>query len=59
MEKTAATPTNSVTRIPFLSDINNRRFLTAVLSGVLGGAGVSAAANLWRNFREMRTPKGD
>ena len=59
MEKTAAAPTNSVTRIPFLSDINNRRFLTAVLSGVLGGAGVSAAANLLRNFREMRKPKGD
>jgi hypothetical protein len=56
--KTAA-PTNSVTRIPLLSDINNRRFLTAVLSGVLGGAGVASAANLLRSFREMRKPKQD
>lgn len=54
-----AEQTNSVTRIPLLSDINNRRFLTAVLSGVLGGAGVASAANLLRSFREMRKPKQD
>lgn len=59
MEKTSADNSNSVTRIPFLSDINNRRFLTAILSGVLGGAGVGAAANLLRSYREMRKPKGD
>lgn len=60
MEKTAATtPTNSRTEIPFLSDVNNRRFLTAVLSGVLGGAGVGAAASLLRSYREMRKPKGN
>ena len=56
--KTAA-PTNSVTRIPLLSDINNRRFLTAVLSGILCGAGGASAANLLRSFREMRKPKQD
>lgn len=52
-----AEQTNSITRIPLFSDINNRRFLTAVLSGVLGGAGVASAANLLRSFRELRKPK--
>lgn len=59
ISKAAAESGNSVTRIPFLSDINNRRFLTAVLSGVLGGAGVASAANLLRSFREMRKPQSD
>lgn len=55
MNKTAE-PSNSVTRlpIPLIGDINNRRFLTAVMAGVLGGAGVSSAANLLRQFRMMR-----
>lgn len=50
---------NSRTRfpIPFMGDINNRRFVTAVLAGVLGGAGVSAAANLLRAYRELRGQK--
>ena len=53
-----AEPGNSVTRlpVPLIGDINNRRFMTAVLSGILGGAGVSAAANLLRQFRELRKP---
>ena len=53
--KTAASG-NSVTQIPIIGDINNRRFLTAVLSGILGGAGVASAANLLRSYREMRKP---
>lgn len=53
------TPTNSTTSIPLLGDINNRRFLTAVMSGVLGGAGVGAATNLLRIYREMRKEKSD
>jgi len=56
-EKTAAVNGNSRTTIPILGDINNRRFLTAVLSGVLGGAGVASAANLLRSYLEMRKPE--
>lgn len=50
---------NSLTHlpIPLVGDINNRRFMTAVLSGVIGGAGVSSAANLLRQFLELRKPK--
>lgn len=59
MDKTAAEMTNTTTSVPFFSDINNRRFLTAVLAGVLGGAGVGAAANLLRSYREMRKQKKD
>lgn len=62
MRKSASSgANNSVTQlpIPFIGDINNRRFVTAVLAGVLGGAGVSAAANLLRSYREMRKPKSD
>lgn len=59
MEKKASpVASNSVTQLPIpFGDINNRRFLTAVLAGVLGGAGVSAAANLLRNYRELRSKK--
>lgn len=61
MEKQAdaAVGSNSTTRlpIPFFGDVNNRRFVTAVMAGVLGGAGVSAAANLLRRFRELRDRK--
>lgn len=55
--KTAAS--NTVTRlpIPFFGDINNRRFMTAVLSGIVGGAGVSAAANLLRKYKEYKDQK--
>lgn len=56
MDKQAASD-NSRTTLPFIGDINNRRFLTAVLAGVLGGAGVSSAASLLRSYREMRKPK--
>lgn len=58
-KQSSSAPTNSVTQlpIPLVGDINNRRFVTAVLAGVLGGAGVSAAANLLRNFRELRGRK--
>ena len=56
MDKQSASD-NSRTTLPFIGDINNRRFLTAVLAGVLGGAGVSSAANLLRSYREMRKPK--
>lgn len=50
---------NSITRlpIPMIGDINNRRFVTAVLSGILGGAGVGAAAGLLRTYRSMREKK--
>ena len=59
-KKSSPAPTNSVTQLPVpFGDINNRRFVTAVLAGVLGGAGVSAAANLLRNFRELRKRKGE
>ena len=59
MNKAANPNGNSVTDlgIPLFRDINNRRFVTAVLAGVLGGAGVSSAANLLRQFREMRQKK--
>ena len=59
MGTASATRSNSWTKIPLLSDINNRRFMTAVLSGLLGGAGVGAAANLLRSYREMRKPKSE
>lgn len=60
MNKEAGPKDNSLTRMPFpFGDINNRRFITAVLAGVLGGAGVSSAANLLRQFREMRNAKKD
>ena len=48
---------NSVTRAPLIGDINNRRFMTAVLAGVLGGAGVSSAASLLRSLHDMRKRK--
>ena len=59
MEKQASQGAeNSITQLPIpFGDINNRRFVTAIMSGVLGGAGVSAAANLLRSFREMRKQK--
>lgn len=51
---------NSITKLPVpFGDINNRRFITAIMAGVLGGAGVSAAANLLRSYREMRKPKSE
>lgn len=61
MNKQAEPNGNSVTRlpIPLVGDINNRRFMTAVLAGVLGGAGVSSAANLLRQFVEMRQKRKD
>lgn len=51
----------SMTRlpIPMIGDINNRRFMTAVLAGVIGGAGVSSAANLLRQFHELRQKRKD
>ena len=53
--KKAEEASNSITHLPIpFGDINNRRFVTAVLAGVLGGAGVSAGANLLRQFRELR-----
>ena len=53
--KKAEEVSNSITHLPIpFGDINNRRFVTAVLAGVLGGAGVSAGANLLRQFRELR-----
>jgi len=55
-EKTASVNSNSYTSIPVIGDVNNRRFLTAVLAGLLGGAGVGAAANLLRSYVEMRKP---
>lgn len=45
---------NYRTSVPLLGDVNNRRFMTAVLAGVLGGTGVSAAANLLRQYRDLR-----
>ena len=61
MEKQASPGAeNSLTQLPVpFGDINNRRFVTAVMAGVLGGAGVSAAANLLRRFNEMRKRKSD
>jgi len=62
MEKQASPGAdNSMTQlpIPFFGDVNNRRFVTAVMAGVLGGAGVSAAANLLRRFSELRSKKND
>ena len=62
MEKSAKPGnTNSITQlpIPFFGDVNNRRFMTAVMAGVLGGAGVSAAANLLRRYRDLRNSKSD
>ena len=51
---------NSITQLPVpFGDINNRRFVTALMAGVLGGAGVSAAANLLRSYRAMRKPKSE
>ena len=53
--KKAEAASNSITHLPIpFGDINNRRFVTAVLAGILGGAGVSAGANLLRQFRELR-----
>ena len=53
--KKAEEASNSITHLPIpFGDINNRRFVTAVLAGVLGGAGISAGANLLRQFRELR-----
>lgn len=61
MEKKADTgATNSLTQLPIpFGDINNRRFVTALMAGVLGGAGISAAANMLRRLKELRQPKSD
>ncbi len=48
---------NSTMNAPLIGDVNSRRFMTAVLAGVLGGAGVGSAASLLRGFFDMRRRK--
>ena len=48
---------NTRTSVPFLGDVNNRRFLTAVLAGILGGSGIGAASSLLRSYVAMRKEK--
>lgn len=58
-EKMASPNGNSVTSVPIIGDINNRRFVTAILAGLLGGTGVASVASLLRGYLDRRKPNKD